>query len=109
MSAAYPYLSYSGQPPTTQALGVGVLQQSVRPKRLFASSHWTTEAPRKFIVISPPAAQHHMDVCCPVIGTGCEPMTAEGVQQPFANQAAATRAKPENTRRAMIYRSDRKS
>ncbi|MGN6193262.1 MAG: type I restriction-modification system subunit M N-terminal domain-containing protein [Rhodanobacteraceae bacterium] len=55
-----PYLSYSGQPPFMQPTGVGLLQQSVRPKRLLASSHWVIDAPRNSMVISPLAAQHHM-------------------------------------------------
>ena len=58
------YFSYSGYPPWMQAEGVGLLPQSVRPKRLFASSACCTfEAGwMKFIVIWPLAAQHHMFV-----------------------------------------------
>lgn len=60
-----PYLSNSGHPVLTQAEGLGLLQQSVRPNRLFASSHWLTSVPRKSMHISPLAAQHHTGVSCP--------------------------------------------
>src|SRR5678815_3860925 len=61
-----PYLSNSGQPPTTHALGTGLFVQSVRPNRLFASTPWLTLWPRKSITIWPLAAQHHM-----LVSWGC--------------------------------------
>src|SRR6266571_5247396 len=71
-----PYRPNSGHPPTTHAPGTGLLQQSVRPKRLFASSHWSIPVPRNSITISPLAAQHHMSVSCGRNVTGCDPAGA---------------------------------
>jgi hypothetical protein len=69
-------------------LGTGLLQQSLRPKRLFASSHWLMLAPKDSMVISPLAAQHHIEVSC---GRRVTAFVAigSGVQQPANNRPAA--------------------
>ena len=77
-----PYLSNSGQPPWTQALGTGLLRQSVRPNSLFASSPCCTWVPRNSMIISPLAAQHHMLVSWGRRATFCDPMLSGGLQQP---------------------------
>ena len=50
------------RPTSVQSFGTGLPQQSVRTNRLFASSHCVTSVPRKSMIISPLAAQHHIEV-----------------------------------------------
>jgi hypothetical protein len=77
----------------TQAAGRGLLQQSVRPKRLLASSHWLTSVPKKSMHISPLAAQHQTGVSWPRKETATV-ATGSGLQaQAPDSKATASREK----------------